>query len=60
MRLDICVLNILNNTNVSHQHSDSLPKYCPAWTICSQHSDYHHSDPVHDVLQQTASGSSGC
>jgi len=26
MRLDICVLNILNNTNFSNQHWQSLPK----------------------------------
>jgi len=56
--LDICVLSILNNTNFSNRHWPSLTKYSPAWTICSQHSDYHHSGPVHVLLQQTASHSS--
>jgi hypothetical protein len=60
MSLDICVLSILNNTNFSNQHLQSLPKYRPAWTIYSQHSDYHHSSPVHDVLQQTGSHVSRC
>jgi hypothetical protein len=60
VRLDICVLSILNNTNCSNQHCQSLPKYRPDWTICSQHCDYHHSGPLHDVLQQTASHYSRC
>ena len=48
--LDIYILRILNNANFSNQHWESLPKYRPAWTICSQHSDYHHSGSLHDVL----------
>ena len=58
MSLEFCVLSILNNTNFPNQHWQSVPKYRPAWTVCSQHSDYHHSGPIYDVLQQTASHSS--
>jgi len=60
IRLDIFVFNILNNTNFSNQHWQSLSRYSPSWTICSQHSHYHHSGPVQDVLQQTASHFSRC
>jgi len=58
MSLDICALSIRNNTNFSNQQWQSLPKYRPAWTVCSQHSYYHHSGPLHDTLQQTASHAS--
>jgi hypothetical protein len=58
MRLDICALSIPNNTNATFQHWRPPPKYRPASTVCSQHSDYHHRGPLQDVLQQTASHSS--
>ena len=38
--------------NFSNQHLESLTKYRPAWNICSQHSDYQHSGPLHDIMQQ--------
>ena len=40
MSLDICVLSILNNTNCCNQHWQLITQYRPAWTVCSQHSDY--------------------
>jgi len=54
----MCILSILNNTNFSNRHWLSLPKYRPARTIYSQQSDYNHSGPVHNILQQTAPHSS--
>jgi len=55
MKLHICVLSILNNTNCCNQHWQSLPQYSPVWTICIQHSDYHHSGPLDHKMQETAS-----
>jgi len=59
-RLDICVLSFPNNTNSCNQNWQSLPKYRPAWNISSQHSDYHLSGFLQDIVQKTASHSSRC
>jgi len=50
MSSDISVPTVLNNNNFCNQHCTLLPKYLPAWSICSQHSDNHNSGPLHDVL----------
>jgi len=49
MSSDISVPTVQNNNNCCNQHCTLLPKYLPAWSICSQHSDNHNSGPLLDV-----------
>ena len=44
------VLLNLNNRSFRNKHCAFTLTYRPAWTICSQHSDYHHSGPLHDIF----------
>jgi hypothetical protein len=51
--LDIYVVCILNNNDFCNQNFESLTKHLPAWTIYSQHNNYHHRRPVYYVFKKT-------